>query len=116
MIKIKIQDLVDFIFAQPDDRRVDMMKNYSDEACGCIMVHFGKEKLGLIDFSCGVRSWQSKYGIGATPPFAGIEDVGFHIIYYFGIPDYEEYSYGEIKGFLAKKGFAPTISVDNSFK
>ena len=36
-------DLESFIQAQPDDRPVDMLQNHSEQPCGCVMVHYGRQ-------------------------------------------------------------------------
>jgi hypothetical protein len=51
---ISKQQIVNFIKAQPADRPVNMQEAGSSCECGCIMVHYGKEVLGLKEvFFCG---------------------------------------------------------------
>jgi hypothetical protein len=50
--------LLEFIKMQPDDRKVDLFDNTSNDKCGCIMVHYGKDILGIRKhFECGASSW-----------------------------------------------------------
>lgn len=46
------KDLLKFIEAQPDERRIEM-KEFSDVcSCGCVMVHYGREVLKKNGFGC----------------------------------------------------------------
>lgn len=59
MVKIvTAQEIRDYVLSQPDDKPLDNTNNYSNSYCGCIMIQYGKEKLGLIDFSCGFSVWE----------------------------------------------------------
>jgi hypothetical protein len=52
---IPFSDLKDFINSQPDDRLLNMDQPHSNESCGCILVHYGKEVLQLDkSFGCGL--------------------------------------------------------------
>lgn len=44
---ITFQQLKDFINSQPDDRPVDMCQNMNSEECGCVMIHYGRDVLGI---------------------------------------------------------------------
>lgn len=46
-------DLLKFINEQPDDRPVNFREPDCTCECGCLLVHFGEEKLGLEEFECG---------------------------------------------------------------
>lgn len=53
MIAVNKEQFKEFIFAQDDNARIDMIESNSNYGCGCIMVQFGKQKLNLTDFICG---------------------------------------------------------------
>ena len=55
-MKVKKQEIKEFVFAQPDDRKVDMGQNYPRESCGCVLVHYGKHQEWKFD-SCGFNTW-----------------------------------------------------------
>lgn len=42
-------DLIRFVNEQPDHRFVNFAQNhtYSEDNCGCLLIHFGKERLNL---------------------------------------------------------------------
>lgn len=50
---ITTREILDFINSQPDDRRVNMSHNSYNDSCRCVMVHYGKDILGLSEFECG---------------------------------------------------------------
>lgn len=56
MITVTKESFQDWIRKQPDERPVDMGQNYCDEPCGCVMVHYGKDK-GWKFRGCGTKSW-----------------------------------------------------------
>ena len=58
MVTVTRQDMVEFIQAQPDDRKVDFADAFKDDECGCVMVHYGREK-GLDFNDCGINTWHS---------------------------------------------------------
>ena len=46
MITVTKQEIIDFVFAQPDDRPVNMRESrINKEECGCVMVHYWSEVL-----------------------------------------------------------------------
>jgi len=55
-------DLVAFIKTQPDEREINMEEVRSTQPCGCVLVHFGKEKLGLEAFLCEYDSMEDDEG------------------------------------------------------
>lgn len=57
---ITSQEILDFISKQPDDRPINFRENYSDESCGCVMIHYGKDVLKMGDFSCGYDTFHDK--------------------------------------------------------
>jgi hypothetical protein len=55
---VTAQQIKDYVLGQPDDKPVNNENNYSNSNCGCVMIQYGKEKLGLNDFSCGFSVWE----------------------------------------------------------
>ena len=63
MKKVTTQEIVDFIFAQPRDRKVEMKEASSCDSCGCLMVQYGKEELKIEEsFVCGLDNWTTPHG------------------------------------------------------
>jgi hypothetical protein len=50
MITVTRQNMLDFIKVQPNDRPINFNEVYSDQSCGCLMVHYGKH--ANFDFDC----------------------------------------------------------------
>lgn len=46
MIKVTQEEIYDFVRSQPDDKLVDMRQNYYNDSCGCLMVQYGKSRVG----------------------------------------------------------------------
>lgn len=82
---VTTKEILDFIDGQPDDRPVNLNENDSTDECGCVMVHYGKEVLGLEDFVCGFRR------IG---DFIDLEQLINKIVDFDGI---RPKNYGELK-------------------
>jgi len=99
------QEIVDYVFSQPREREVKMKENFSKEGCGCVMVQYGKERLGMKNFECGFASWNSKYNEETKAEIEFGTGVGF-----LGVNFYEEYTYGEIQKIAAARGFKPSVS------
>lgn len=100
------QQMIDYIFAQPDDRMVDFDENYAGQKCGCIMVHYGKDN-GIVGFDiCGFQRWEGKSKGEDTEVLAKLEgDVTFG---WFKPEGKIQCTYGEIKEFLRQKNWLPT--------
>ena len=60
MIKVTEKEMIDFIMAQPRDRPLNMYDNYTDDKCGCVMVHYGQAK-GFEFDGCGYNEWEKEY-------------------------------------------------------
>jgi hypothetical protein len=93
---IKKQDIVNWVFKQPDDREVRFDEPGGASECGCVMVQYARD--AKIDFfSCGVRTWERKDGT-----FVSL-DRGTYSAFR---PSYQKwaFTYGEIKDFLKSKG------------
>lgn len=59
-IKVSKEDIVSWVKKQPDDRKIDMYQNHSNDPCGCLMVQYGKEKFPEVKFEgVGTFSWSS---------------------------------------------------------
>jgi len=82
--EVTLQDIVDFILKQPDERvvcmgdamwRTDALFNKL-KGHGCLMVHFGTEVLGLReDFNCGNREWYRLKNAHGEPVHGSVEKV-----------------------------------------
>jgi hypothetical protein len=60
MKEITAQQIIDYIKAQSPKRKVNMHEAVSSAKCGCVMVHYAKDKIGgLVDrsFACGFSSF-----------------------------------------------------------
>lgn len=91
---VKEEDLLEFVMRQPDNRRVNMDNNVSDDACGCVMVDYGREVLKLEKFGCGFSAWEV---LGRTEILAKIE-TGESIFGLLKLPlGCNVTTYGEIK-------------------
>lgn len=51
MFHVTQEEFIAFILAQPEDRPVNVADFHSTDPCGCPMVHYGKEVLGLTEFN-----------------------------------------------------------------
>jgi len=88
------QEIIDFVFAQPRERRVNMGEPFSDNSCGCVMVHYGKEKIGLKEyFSCSSLYIGEEHAIDSSCGIFRLLDVTSR-----------NYNYGQIQDILTEKG------------
>lgn len=61
MTTVTKKQIIDFINSQPADRPVDMFNPNSNDRCGCVMVHYGREILNIEEnFTCGYYQWKYK--------------------------------------------------------
>ncbi len=100
MIKVTKQQMINYIFAQPDDRMVNFSENLTNQDCGCVMVHYGKDN-DLKFNGCGFARWE--YGGRCI---AAMEDCRFN--QFQPSEDRDEYTYSELKEFLRQKDWLPT--------
>lgn len=56
---ITLQQLLDFIAAQPADKPIHMLQNYFTDSCGCLMVQYGRS-IGISEGRCGLSSFYDK--------------------------------------------------------
>jgi len=102
MKKVTTQNLVDFIFAQPRDRKVKMEEASSHDPCGCLMVQYGKEELKIKEsFTCGLDNWTTTHGSSEF-------QMDYDTIGSFGLNLGEEYTYGEVQDIFTQNGFMKT--------
>jgi hypothetical protein len=102
MITIPQQEFLDWCFAQPDTRRVNLNQDIRSHDCGCAMVQFGIER--EIDF-VGVgfcRFFNAKDKTTAIIEFSS--DSGVIAL----LPKTRNTTYGAFKTHLKKLGFHPT--------
>jgi len=57
MIIVTKEDFKSYIFSQPDVREVNMLSNFENENCGCIMIHYGSEVCDIKNLSCGYNNF-----------------------------------------------------------
>lgn len=56
MITVTLQDMIEFVFSQPNEKRINFEQTESNSSCGCLMVQYAKHK--NIQFeSVGCRLW-----------------------------------------------------------
>jgi hypothetical protein len=97
MKTISHQEFLDFIFAQPREREINMGQNIAyPEDCGCMMVHYGREKGLKGKILCGFRDISESGKIGAFLLEESITN-------YFPINDWGKYTYGEIQDYIRGK-------------
>jgi hypothetical protein len=72
---VTVQEIKDYVLSQPDDRPLDNLGSFSTDGCGCVMVQYGRDVLGLTDFHCSFNKWAG---------FAEIEN-GTNIYNAFGL-------------------------------
>lgn len=65
------KEIINWVNAQPADRPVIMMENYSKCPIGCVMVQYGEEILQEKSFGCGFFCWEKDKPDGIR--FASIE-------------------------------------------
>jgi hypothetical protein len=102
MKTITAEELLEFAKSQDQSRVVDMSQNSSYSPCGCLMVHYGKEKLKLTKpFVCGdnfFNSYSQEFRI----------ENGIQLI--LGCSFAEAFTYGEIvsriEEYISKKKLA----------
>lgn len=102
-IQVTKQQMIDYIFSQPDDRRVNFRENWANQDCGCVMVHYGKDN-GFEFVGCGTMNWEN---------WKGKAEAEIDVPYGFFQPDAwksgrDEFTYREIKGYLLSQGCKPT--------
>lgn len=100
MITVTKQQMIDFCFAQPDDRKVDFFANEIGDDCGCVMVHYGAAH-NITFESCGLQSWVD--GIGNEVARLEAE------VFYNSFRHSMICTYGDIKKFLLDKNWLPTV-------
>lgn len=60
--KISLEEMRDYILAQPDDRPVDMlMNNNRKDQCGCVMIEYARDH----DIPCSSVGTRTFFRIGA---------------------------------------------------
>lgn len=62
MKKITEQQIIDYINSQPADKKVDMYEPTSSQECGCVMVHYAKDKIKEFadrPITCGFSNFTS---------------------------------------------------------
>jgi len=90
---ISQKEIINFVFGQPRERRVEMGEFRSNSQCGCVMVQYGKEILGLKEyFSCGSGSIGGEYSIDGPHGIFTLLGIGSN-----------SYSYGEIQDILTAR-------------
>jgi hypothetical protein len=95
MITVTLQDMIEFVFSQPDDKKVNFSQTESDSSCGCIMVQYAKYK--NIGFeSVGFKHWWSE---GVDVVVAGLEQD----VYFDDFKAGDICTYEEIKRMLKEK-------------
>jgi hypothetical protein len=60
--KITEQQIIDYIKEQPEDRKVNMNEPMSSAKCGCVMVHYAKDKIKAFadrPITCGFDTFTS---------------------------------------------------------
>jgi hypothetical protein len=72
MFKVNKEEFAQYVIDQPDDRPVNFGESYYEDDCGCLMVHFGKDK-GWVFNDAGKVSWRGESG----KPFAELVDCNF---------------------------------------
>lgn len=53
---VTIQEMVDYIMAQPPDRKVNWVENESKNECGCLMIQFARDN-NIPATECGITRW-----------------------------------------------------------
>ena len=91
------EKFIDFVLAQPDDRPISMADIASNEDCGCVMVHFGKEVLGLKDFACHFDYW---YYHSDLPNLKKIVEIKGLSDFIRALITYMVRNYGEAKKYI----------------
>lgn len=101
------QEFLDFIFSQPREREINMAENVvtNDSDCGCMMVHFARNK-GLTG---GIHA--GYYSISLAEDEEDRFVLDREIKYYF--PHHRNgfaihLTYGEVQDFLTEKGQKPS--------
>lgn len=59
MKTVTIQEMVDYIMAQPPDRKVNWGENLSIHECGCLMIQFARDN-NIPAIECGISRWYPK--------------------------------------------------------
>lgn len=72
MKTVTLEELREYIFAQPNDREVKMWQAYKSNPCGCAMVHYGKDNGFDFDYTNLLKGWQ---GEDQTEILVALEDV-----------------------------------------
>ena len=76
MIEVTVQDLLEFVKSQDPDKIIDMMANYYNTECGCLMVQYGKEKFPDVKFNgCGTASWFVDNTERVTPASVAVASI-----------------------------------------
>ena len=74
---IKTEKFIKWVLKQPDDKPVRMAQNTSPEKPGCVMVQYGREKLGIKgNFRCLIRGF---YPFDSDIPKYSLQDGLFKI-------------------------------------
>lgn len=101
------QQMIDYCFAQPDDRIVNFGENYNNTHCGCVMVQYGKTN-GLDFAGCGFQYWEKDDGYKVARLEGNITFSQFQP------SDNDECTYGDIKKHLIEKGWLPTKGTNDA--
>lgn len=108
MITVTKQQMIDYCFAQPDDRQVDFEENYARNKCGCVMVQYGKDN-GIEFEGCGYRSWEASPCNDAAHFESGVSSTVFQPTY-----DKSKYTYKKIKRHLREMNLLPTSEMNDA--
>ena len=97
------QELVNFCFEQPDDRKITMSELVSSNSYGCLLVQFGKSK-GYKDFLCSYYAMIDVEGDILFSPC--IEDRSKVESLIMNLDDYTYITYIQVKNYLTYKGYS----------
>lgn len=75
MKEVTFKEIIDFIFAQPDENMVNMMETDKESDCGCVMVQYGRKNNIEFDFA-GRMAW-NKRGESALRPIPVVGFAGY---------------------------------------
>lgn len=103
MKEVTFKEIIDFIFAQPDENMVNMMEINKESDCGCVMVQYGRKN--NIEFDCvGRLSWskiikrEKDFKSVTIAGFTGLKDAAIGTPMYLDVY-YWNKLFERIKGF-----------------